>query len=160
MRFVFSNTGTHTHIYIFIGFTCMHAHARRHTNTHTHLHAMYHTVMELFCKNSFMCATALHSRYVNCFVCESNDHGFPFCFCFFSFVPFAHVCTFRFDLDLNVTVLPQMIQLTEQDSINTFIFYLLEFRFHFLCTKWEELVDCVCVHVCVCVCVRVTAIAS
>ena len=76
----------------------------------------------------------------------------PSVFFFFSFVPFAHVCTFRFDLDLNVTVLPQMIQLTEQDSINTFIFYLLEFRFHFLCTKWEELVDCVCVHVCVCVC--------
>ena len=38
-----------------------------------------------------------------------------------AFVPFAHVCTFQFGLDVNVTVLPQMmIQLTEQDSINTF----------------------------------------
>ena len=44
-------------------------------------------------------------------------------FIFLAFIPFAHVCTFQFDLDANVTVLPQMmIQLTEQDSINTFIF--------------------------------------
>ena len=79
---IFQHRHTHTHTIIFIcsldSHACMHMHAG--THTHTHLHAKYHTIMELFGKNSFMCATALHSRYVNCFVCESNDHGFPFCF--------------------------------------------------------------------------------